>query len=176
MIRILAISGSLRAQSSNTALLRAMSLLAPDEIEIIIYNDTSTLPYFNPDIDPFNDKFVMSFRSQVEHAHGLLIAAPEYAHGLPGAFKNALDWLVGCEKFPGKPVALINASSRAKHAQSSLFEIFKTMSADIVKEASLTIPITPGRELSHEKISASPELSSLINTVLNNLVYRIKNR
>ena len=60
----------------------------------------------------------------------LVIAAPEYAHGPPGALKNALDWLVASETFAGKPTALLNTSPRAFHAQASLREILSTMAAN----------------------------------------------
>ena len=74
----------------------------------------------------------------------LLIACPEYAHGVPGAFKNALDWLVGSLEFPGKPVALLNASGRGSHhAQDALGEILRTMSARLLDDVSGTVPL-PG--------------------------------
>jgi len=70
----------------------------------------------------------------------LLIASPEYAHGVTGVLKNALDWLVASERFFGKPVAVLNASPRAHHADASLREILRTMSANIVEAASVSVP------------------------------------
>src|SRR5437764_1175741 len=100
MVRILAISGSLRAVSSNTALLRAAAALAPEGVEVELYGGLGDLPHFNPDLDDPDHKdrepaAVTDLRARVRSADGLLIAAPEYAHGVPGAMKNALDWLVG---------------------------------------------------------------------------------
>lgn len=70
-----------------------------------------------------------------------LIACPEYAHGIPGSFKNALDCLVGMPDFPGKPVMLINKSPRSTHAQAALREVLTTMSARLVPEADVAIEL-----------------------------------
>ena len=84
----------------------------------------------------------------------LIIAAPEYAHGVPGVLKNALDWLVASENFAGKPVALINTSPRALHAQASLREILSTMAARVMPEAFAAIPLT-GRTVAADDILAN---------------------
>jgi chromate reductase len=139
--RIVAISGSLRAGSSNTELLRAASLLAPRGMLVELYDGIDRLPFFNPDLD--GDEVppaVESFRAELRTAHGLLISSPEYAHGVPGVMKNALDWLVGSTQgeIVDKPVALINASPRSTHAQASLVETLRTMSARVVADVKLT--------------------------------------
>jgi chromate reductase, NAD(P)H dehydrogenase (quinone) len=139
-MRILAISGSLRTVSANTALLEAARRLAPPDAGIVLYRGLGLLPAFNPDDDrdPLPPQ-AAALRAEVAASDGLIFACPEYAHGLPGAFKNALDWLVGSTEFPGKPVMLINASPRAFHAQASLREILGTMSAQLVAEAFVTL-------------------------------------
>src|SRR4051794_7422999 len=117
-MKILAISGSLRAVSSNTAVLRAAVRLAPDGVEIVLFDGLSGLPFFNPDLD--GDQLpaaVAAFRGLIGEADGILISSPEYARGVAGVLKNALDWLVASFEFPNKPVALINTSPRATHAQ-----------------------------------------------------------
>jgi NAD(P)H-dependent FMN reductase len=125
-VRILAIPGSLRRASTNTAALEALARLAPQGVKVLVYRDLGKLPPFNPD-DDIEDKPkpepVAALRALVDASDALVIAAPEYAHGLPGALKNALDWLVASETFAGKPTALINTSPRAFHAQASLREI-----------------------------------------------------
>jgi NAD(P)H-dependent FMN reductase len=110
-MRILAISGSLRAASSNGAVLKAAAMLAPPDMHLVPYGGLACLPHFNPDhdIDPAPGP-VLTLRREIGLADGLLIASPEYAHGVPGSLKNALDWLVSSLEFPDKPVALINAS------------------------------------------------------------------
>jgi chromate reductase, NAD(P)H dehydrogenase (quinone) len=118
-MRILAISGSLRAVSSNTAVLQAAAILAPRGVEVVHYDGLGLLPHFNPDLDgDWPPAAVQNLGRDVELCDGLLICSPEYAHGVAGSLKNALDWLVGSIAFPGKPVALINASSRASQAMS----------------------------------------------------------
>jgi NAD(P)H-dependent FMN reductase len=140
-IRIIAISGSLRSGSSNTVLLRAACAIAPAGMSVELYDGIDRLPFFNPDLD--GDEVpatVESFRAEMRASQGLLISSPEYAHGVPGVFKNALDWLVGSTQgeIVDKPVALINASPRSTHAQASLVETLRTMSARVVADVRLT--------------------------------------
>src|SRR5438105_3467377 len=115
-MRILTISGSLRSASSNTTLLRAAAALAPEGVEIILYDGLGDLPHFNPDLEEANLPSVMDFRARLRAADGVLISSPEYAHGVPGVMKNALDWVVGSGEFVDKPVALLNASPRSTYA------------------------------------------------------------
>jgi chromate reductase len=140
-MRFLAISGSLRQASLNSALLRAVARIAPNRIEVVLYRGLGDLPLFNPDIEPTQPAPVAALREQILASEALLIASPEYAHGVSGVIKNALDWMVGNETFVGKPVALLNASPRATHAQAALRETVSTMSARIVDEACITVPI-----------------------------------
>ncbi len=147
-LHILAISGSLRSASSNTAVLQALSVLAPDDLVITMYEQLDGLPYFNPDLDGEGDTppaSVADLRAQVGRADGIAICSPEYAHGVPGVLKNALDWLVSSLEFPGKPVALINISPRSTHAQASLAETLVTMSAQLIADPAFTIALPRDR-------------------------------
>lgn len=164
-IHILAISGSLRAISSNTALLRAAITLAPPGVEIRLYGALSDLPHFNPDLEADEPPAVTDLRALVRWADGLLISSPEYAHGVPGAMKNALDWLVGGDELIYKPVALLNASPRSHHAQDSLAETIRTMSGRLVREASVAVPLL-GSKLDEAGIVANPELAELIRSAI----------
>jgi len=167
-IHILAISGSLRAVSSNTELLRAAAALAPPGVELALYSGLADLPYFNPDLDGEGSvapPAVAAFRAQVGRADALLISSPEYAHGIPGVLKNALEWLVSEPDFPGKPVALLNAAPRATHAQAALAETLTTMSAQIVPAASRALPLT-GRRLDAAGIAADAELAGALREAL----------
>jgi NAD(P)H-dependent FMN reductase len=142
---VLAISGSLRRTSINTAALEALARLAPDGVQVLVYRDLAKLPPFTPDDDVEDEPKpapVETWRALVGASDAIVIAAPEYAHGLPGVLKNALDWLVASETFAGKPVVLINASPRAFHAQASLREILSTMAARFATEAFATLPLT----------------------------------
>jgi chromate reductase len=144
-IDILAISGSLRARSSNTSLLRLAASVAPDDVRVELYDGLASLPHFNPDDDlDVPPPPVLELRRRVGIADGLLFCSPEYAHGVPGSLKNALDWLVASVELPGKPVASLNASPLSTYAQASLLETLTVMSTRIVREAWLTIPVGRG--------------------------------
>lgn len=171
-MRILALSGSLRAASNNTALLRAAARLAPPDMTIELFSDLGTLPLFNPDIEASDPPPVACLRAQLIEADAVLIASPEYAHGVTGVMKNALDWTVGCEAFVNKPVALLNASPRAIHAQASLREIVSVMSALIIDEASVTVPIL-GSSLDETGIVSHPAISGTLRAALQALRSRL---
>ena len=158
-MKILAISGSLRVASLNSALLRAAARLAPAGINVVVYRGLGDLPLFNPDIEANDPPPVAELRTQILSADALLIASPEYAHGVTGVMKNALDWMVSCEAFVHKPVALLNASPRAVHAQAALKETITVMSALIVEDASITVPIL-GSNLSEDEIVLHPVISA----------------
>jgi chromate reductase, NAD(P)H dehydrogenase (quinone) len=172
MIKILAISGSLRAVSSNTALLQATIALAPADVEICLYGGLNDLPHFNPDLEPVEPSFVTDLRSKISWADGLLICSPEYAHGVPGVLKNMLDWLVSGEEFVGKPIALFNASPRATHAQAALIEIITTMSGRIVPEACIAVSLL-GRKLDAVAIAADPEIATEVQGAIDRFVSAI---
>jgi NAD(P)H-dependent FMN reductase len=172
VVRVLAISGSLRARSSNTEVLRAAAALAPPDVAFTFYEGLATLPHFNPDLDGIGAEPmepVATLRRAVWEADALLISSPEYAHGIVGSLKNALDWLVSGDEIPGKPVGLFSTSTHSRHAPASLAEILRTMSAQVVEGACTTIPID-GRRLDAAAIVADPALASLIAAALASLL------
>ncbi len=131
-MELLAISGSLRATSSNAAIVRAVARLSP--VPVRVHESVGVLPHFSPDLDvePLPEP-VAALRAAVGKAAGLVIATPEYAHGMPGSLKNALDWLVSATEPIDKPVLLISASpSGAAHAHAQLSEVLRTMSMRLV--------------------------------------------
>ncbi|MDD5633390.1 MAG: NAD(P)H-dependent oxidoreductase [Methylococcales bacterium] len=164
-MNVLAICGSLRAASINRMLLHAAIRLSPPGMEIVMSPDIGKLPLYNPDLEHCVPVQVMRFRAQVAASQALLIASPEYAHGVTGTLKNALDWLVSFEPFTNKPVALLNASPRAHHADAALREILKTMSAELVEAASITVPLS-GSSLTEDEIAGHPEISIAIANAL----------
>ena len=171
-MRILAISGSLRAASTNTAVLRAAARLAPQGVDVIPYDGLAALPFFDPDLDGEAPPGpVLDLRAEVCRSDALLICSPEYARGVAGALKNALDWLVSSADFPGKPAAVINASQRATHADASLRLILDTMSARLVASASITLPLL-GRGLDADGIAVDPVLSDQLRAALMSPVRR----
>jgi NAD(P)H-dependent FMN reductase len=171
-MHVLAISGSVRLGASNTSLLEAAARVAPEGIVVRRYPSIAVLPHFNPDDDTLDQNtlptIVADFRALIGEADALLLSTPEYAHGLPGSFKNALDWLVGSLEFPGKPVAMISPSVRSTYAQAQLREILKTMSAHIVEPASVVIPL-PRREMSVDEIVADEALAGSLRSMLGHL-------
>jgi chromate reductase, NAD(P)H dehydrogenase (quinone) len=131
---ILAICGSLRSTSSNMAILRAAARVAPPGMEVVLYEGLAALPHFSPDLDvePLPEP-VRDLRARVAAAAGLFISSPEYAHGMPGALKNALDWLVSALEALGKPVLLLSASpGGAAHAHAQFAEVLRTMNLPLV--------------------------------------------
>lgn len=145
LVRIVAVSGSLRASSINTALLRTIASHAPDGVTVELVS-FSALPLFNPDLEVDLPEPVKAFREAIVAADGVIVASPEYAHGISGVLKNALDWLVGCEGFAGKPVLLLNAAPRAHHAIAALRETLSTMAARIVESPARVAAIIKPRE------------------------------
>jgi chromate reductase len=145
--RVLLISGSLRATSTNTAVLRTAQAMAPYGVVATMYQGLADLPHFNPDDDrqPLPPA-VMNLRSQIRSSDAVLFSTPEYAGALPGSFKNLLDWTVGDDQ-PGsiyeKPVAWINASARgAPNAHESLRKVLAYVHASLVEVACASIPLT----------------------------------
>lgn len=133
-MKILALPGSLRRTSSNAAILRAAGRVAPGEVTVELYEGVGALPHFSPDldVDPLPEP-VRALRAQIAGADALMISSPEYAHGMPGSLKNALDWLVSAVEALGKPVLLLSASpGGAAHAHAQLAEVLATMSWPLV--------------------------------------------
>jgi len=192
--RVLCLCGSLRRVSSNRAALEAAQRLArPGDapslrrepqaggpgpaargarpaLELHLYDGLAALPPFNPDDehDPLPAS-VLALREAVGRADALLVACPEYAHGVPGAFKNLLDWLVGSLEFPGKPVLLLNTSARgAHHGQAALAEILRTMSATLLGARPFPVAL-PGAGCTAEQVLASAERRAELRAALDRL-------
>jgi len=127
-MRLLALSGSLRGASTNTALLHAFAALAPEDISVEVFDGMGDLPLFSPDMESDTPDSVLRLAGKVAECDGMLISCPEYAHGIPGAFKNALDWMVSRFEIPGKPVMLVHASTRSACLREHLHEVLKTIS------------------------------------------------
>jgi NAD(P)H-dependent FMN reductase len=134
-MRITAISGSLRTGSSNTALLQAVAAAMPHGSTMALFDGLAALPAFNPDFDiEGTPDTVMAFRMLIADADAVAISSPEYAHGVVGSLKNALDWLVGSGELYEKPVAILHVSARGEIAQAALRETLTVMTGRIVFE------------------------------------------
>jgi chromate reductase len=171
---ILTLCGSLRTQSSNRSLLCAAGRIAPVGVAFDHYTAIDRLPHFNPDIEhtalPVE---VADLRRRVGAADAILISCPEYARGIPGSFKNALDWLVGGHEFPGKPIALFNASPRASDAQAALRLVLTTMSGRVIDEASIAVALL-AKSRDAEAIAADPDMRPILERGLASLLAAIE--
>jgi NAD(P)H-dependent FMN reductase len=166
----LLISGSLRAGSVNVAVLKTAQDIAPVNVVAWLYPSMAELPHFNPDGDraPLPPA-VAELREAIGRADAILFCTPEYAGGLPGSFKNLLDWTVGGVEMDGKPVAWINAASPAapaggEDAYAALRKVLGYVGARIVEAACIHLPVSRqdanvggiiGRDDIRSRISAS---------------------
>jgi len=169
MPRLLAISGSLRARSTNTELLRAAPLVAGPGVTVWLYEGLAGLPHFNPDVEEHAlPEPAAELRRAVGGADALIISSPEYAHGMPGSLKNALDWLVGGPEMVGRRVALWHASTWSTHAPAQLAEVLRTMSAEVVDDATVALNLR-GRVWSAAEIAANEDAHAAISAALRRL-------
>jgi NAD(P)H-dependent FMN reductase len=177
-INILAISGSLREKSLNSALLRAVISMISSQGTVVHYSEMAQLPHFNPDIDlDDSDPAVAHWRRLLREANGVLICTPEYAKGVPGSLKNALDWVVSSGEFLKKPVAVISASPHpdgGATANASLVGTLLMMSASVVEEGTLTVPFFTNKKLGSNEEIIDSELRLNIQNLLNGLFQEIK--
>ncbi|MGY5123528.1 NADPH-dependent FMN reductase [Streptomyces nigrescens] len=164
-MRLLALSGSLRARSSNGAVLRSALTFWDGPAATA---DIGALPHFNPDLDGEDatpPAPVAALRTAVASADALLVVSPEYAHGVPGALKNALDWLVSSGECVSKPVAVITASpspAGGDHANAQLREVLRMMTGEVVTAACREIPaIGPKIDPTTERVTDEATLTDL---------------
>jgi chromate reductase len=174
-VRILALSGSRRDASWSSALPRAARDLAPRGSVVDIHEGHKAWPLFDPDREADPPVPVLALRALVGDADALLIASPEYAHGVTGTIKNTLDWLVSHPDFAGKPVAVFNPSLRAGHADAALKETLRTMAADLVDAASVRVPVI-GAPIALDAIAATPTFRGPIESALDTLAAHVRAR
>ena len=170
-LRILALCGSQRSRSLTAGLLRACQRLAPAGIAIDCFEHHKDFPLFNPERTDVPSG-VLALQDAITAADALLIASPEYAHGVTGTIKNTLDWVVNHAPFAGKPVAVLNPSYQSFHADEALKETLRTMSADLVLDACLRIPVI-GSGVDPARIAEIPRFAAPIAAALRALVAHI---
>jgi chromate reductase len=127
-LNIIAISGSLKATSANTAILKAITQFCPENVVVEIFEGLDLLPHFNPEISEDIPQ-VIHFRDKIKEADAVLFSTPEYAFGVPGVLKNALDWLVFSGELNEKPVAAISVSPIITGGDKALASLLLTLSA-----------------------------------------------
>ncbi|GAC1044325.1 NADPH-dependent FMN reductase [Rhizobium sp. No.120] len=141
-ISLYALCGSQRRASASRRLLEALQLACPEGITIAICDLIGDLPIFNPDNEGERTPAIVErFAAEIRKADGLIVACPEYAHGIPGGFKNALDWLVSRDEVPFKPLMFAHASHRGDLVLALLADVLQTMSLRVIEDAFLRLPV-----------------------------------
>ncbi|AZO40251.1 NAD(P)H-dependent oxidoreductase [Mesorhizobium sp. M7D.F.Ca.US.005.01.1.1] len=167
MLNILAISGSLRAASTNSALVAALAHNAPPGCRVTVYDGLGRLPIFNPDDEGERTPPAASeLIDAVTQADGVIISCPEYAHGVPGGLKNTLDWLVSRDAAVEKPAMLVHASPRSLFARAALAEVMRTMSFALCDHV-LEIALLGKKPPDVEAILAEPKNRRAMHDALN---------
>ncbi len=171
-MKILAISGSLRAGSSNSAILRVAARVAPPPITVEVHAGLDALPFFNPDLDRALDDPALPFavcelRQAIAESDAVLISSPEYAHGISGVLKNALDWLVGGTEMVHKREGYINTAPHATHAVAAMAETLRTMTVTLVDSACVAIALPRGQD--ENALAGNPAIVAPLREALSSL-------
>ena len=136
-ISIVAISGSIRPHSSNRAVIDAVGAYLGDRVAFTVYEGIDKLPFFNDSKEDIPE--VTNFRDILKWADGIPLCSPEYAFGVPGVLKNALEWTVATGELVYKPVALITAATGGDKAHASLLLTLTALSSNVAEDAALLI-------------------------------------
>jgi NAD(P)H-dependent FMN reductase len=170
-MKILAISGSAREKSTNTALLRVMRNHAPEGVELKIFHSLNSLPVFSPDSEgDATPATVSEFMEDVSAADGIIVSSPEYVRAIPGGLKNAIDWMVSRYEIISKPIALVHASHRGDDMLTSLRLVLSTVSENFLDHMFLRIPLIGKLPEEIEEFLRAPEYETEISTFLSNFV------
>jgi NAD(P)H-dependent FMN reductase len=167
MVRtVLAINGSTRASSSNGHYLHAIERLVGDRAAFVRSPSIADLPHFNPDLDHEDPPAsVVHFRQLVLASDAVLICTPEYAMGVVGSLKNALDWLVSSSTLSGKPVMLVTASLNGEKGHAALLETLTVIEARLRPETNVLIPFAKTKVTSDGVITDDPALQAIQNAL-----------
>jgi chromate reductase len=170
-MKILGISGSLRADSYNTRLLRAAAELLPREVELELWSDLKAVPPYDEDDDVQPaPAAVAELRAAIADADAVLFATPEYNASIPGVLKNALDWVsrpLKSNPLRNKPVAVVGASTGAFGAvwsQAELRKVLASIGARVV-EGDVAVGHAPSRFDEHGRLADEQLLEQLIEVV-----------
>lgn len=129
-MRVLAVCGSLKGRSGNRALLKAAAASMPPGVDVVFFDGLGDLPHFNPDLEASGvPESVTRWRRALSESDAVLIASPEYGFSLPGALKNAIDWVIGTGELERKVVAITAATTAADRGRRGLQALRETLSA-----------------------------------------------
>ena len=173
MIKILAVPGSLRVNSSSHHILNAISGMMPTGASLDIFDGVGYLPHFNDATEV--PESVARFREKIRMADAVLICTPEYAFGVPGSLKNALDWTVSSGEFMDKPVGLVTASSQGERGHAALLLILTAISASVIDDAALLIPSVRSK-LDVNGLIKDPRVSESLSKVAKALIDSVQRK
>jgi len=174
-MKILAISGSAREASTNTALLKAMKNFSPDYVELLVFHKLNALPVFSPDSEGAETpQAVRKFMETVADADGIIISSPEYVRAIPGGLKNAIDWMVSRDEIIDKHIVLVHASHRGDDMLASLRLVLSTVSKNFMEHIFLHFHLIGKTPEEIENFLQVPEHESKISVFLSNFVTAIQ--
>lgn len=161
-MKVLAINGSTRTASANALFIDAIERLASGRAQFTRYPSIADLPHFNPDLDQEQPPAAVAhFRRSVKESDAVLICTPEYAMGVVGSLKNALDWCVSSASFSGKPVMLVTASLSGEKGHAALLETLAVIEARLRPETNVLIPFAKTKVSNEGFITDAEALSAL---------------
>lgn len=173
-LSLYALCGSLRQASTSRRLLEALRAASPAGVSIEICDFIGDLPIFNPDEEgDRTPAIVTTFAEKIGVADGLIVSCPEYVHGIPGGFKNALDWLVSRDEVPFKPLMFAHASHRGDLVLAQLTDVLQTMSLRIVPEAFLRVPLAGKSDEAQAAMLAEAQESGALRAALDRFTQAI---
>jgi chromate reductase len=174
-MRILGISGSLRRDSLNSALLRAAAERLPARVELVEFERLREIPLYDQDLEAFAvPEAVADLRGAMREADAVLVATPEYNHSIPGVLKNALDWAsrpAGESALSGKPAAAIGASTGMFGAVWAQAETRKVLGALGGRVVEAELPVARAGELLVDgRLELDPRQAEQLEELLAELV------
>ena len=172
-IKIIGISGSLRSNSSASAVLNVVAGLIPPQVDFEIYTGLATIPPFDDSNEAPSP--VAGFIDLITKADGVFFCIPEYAFGVPGALKNALDWTVSTTVFSDKPIALITAASSGEKAHAAFLLTLNAIGTKMTADSTLLISFIRTRLNEKNEVKDTHTLDA-IRKVINALILSIEER
>ena len=151
-----------------------MEKIVPPDVSYFIYDSLAQIPPFDPGNDNESPPHAVSeFRNFMANADAIIICTPEYACGVPGQLKNALDWTVSSGSFSGKPTALITASTGGENGHATLIKILGAIDADLSDDTTLLISFIRSKmdgEGNINDAATADSLKSVFNALLNTII------
>ncbi len=168
---ILAISGSVRAQSTNTYLLEFLKENSPSNIKIEIYEELKQLPIFSIDDVENSPLIIKNLIAKIKNCDAILISCPEYIHSIPGGIKNLIDWLVPHEEIIDKHIFLVHASHRGEDLLEQLRLVLRTVSNNFHEEIFLRFGLMNKTRTQIFEILSANENNEIIRNYFERIIH-----